>query len=296
MDIVTYAILLKKIKSALSGISTMKLGSDGVSIDIKTNDGKNFNIPIPEAKTTSDILSGVDCGNIKVGDTVKSGKNLQEFAEMLLVKELTPAVSFSTTISDGKLPTDIREKGIPIDVSEIKAIVTKRSNNISSVVWSGAISYTESSVSPNTNTYIQSKTNISDTTTFTVTAIDDKGLVGKESLTLTFVEPMRKLVIDGSLDINTITEADLTNCDKLLNIKKGFTDSYTVTGQKIGIAYPQSYGYLTAIWDTTLNMNIITGFKKRVIDVTTASGVVPYIVYLGGSNSTVVDCEIKYEW
>ena len=249
-----------------------------------------------DSVTTADIVSNVTCGAIKPNSRVKSGSSLQSCMEQLLVEALAPSVSISAVISDGQTATTVREKGVPVNATSINATVTKKTSDIKSVVWSGGIVHTESSPSTSTKTYTQSKTGIEETTTFTVTATDIDGRVGKNSLTLTFVDAMRKLIIDGNKTIDVVTEDDILACDKLLKTKATFTESYTVDGLKIGLAYPSSYGNLTQIVDVANNSNIISGFKTTTMNITTESGVVEYNIYLGGSNSVVDNCQIKYVW
>ena len=326
MDIVTFAVSMSKIKSCLTGIASMTIGADKKSIVITTNDGAKFTLNIPnpiddpdlvnklgwddaencltydgelikaDSVTTADIVSNVTCGAIKPNSRVKSGSSLQSCMEQLLVEAVAPSVSISAVISDGQTATTVREKGVPVNATSINATVTKKTSDIKSVVWSGGIVHTESSPSTSTKTYTQSKTGIKETTTFTVTATDMDGRVGKNSLTLTFVDAMRKLIIDGNKTIDVVTEDDILACDKLLKTKATFTESYTVDGLKIGLAYPSSYGNLTQIVDVANNSNIISGFKTTTMNITTESGVVEYNIYLGGSNSVVDNCQIKYVW
>ena len=326
MDIVTFAVSMSKIKSCLTGIASMTIGADKKSIVITTNDGAKFTLNIPnpiddpdlvnklgwddaencltydgelikaDSVTTADIVSNVTCGAIKPNSRVKSGSSLQSCMEQLLVEAVAPSVSISAVISDGQTATTVREKGVPVNATSINATVTKKTSDIKSVVWSGGIVHTESSPSTSTKTYTQSKTGIEETTTFTVTATDMDGRVGKNSLTLTFVDAMRKLIIDGNKTIDVVTEDDILACDKLLKTKATFTESYTVDGLKIGLAYPSSYGNLTQIVDVANNSNIISGFKTTTMNITTESGVVEYNIYLGGSNSVVDNCQIKYVW
>ena len=326
MDIVTFAVLMSKIKSCLTGIASMDIGADKKSIVITTNKGAKFTLNIPnpidhpdfvnklgwddaencltydgelikaDSETTADIVSNVTCGAIKPNSRVKSGSSLQSCMEQLLVEAVAPSVSISAVISDGQTATTVREKGVPVNATSINATVTKKTSDIKSVVWSGGIVHTESSPSTSTKTYTQSKTGIEETTTFTVTATDIDGRVGKNSLTLTFVDAMRKLTIDGNKTIDVVTEDDILACDKLLKTKATFTESYTVDGLKIGLAYPSSYGNLTQIVDVEDNSNIISGFKTTTMNITTESGVVEYNIYLGCSNSVVDNCQIKYVW
>ena len=326
MDIVTFAVSMSKIKSCLTGIASMTIGADKKSIVITTNDGAKFTLNIPnpiddpdlvnklgwddaencltydgelikaDSVTTADIVSNVTCGAIKPNSRVKSGSSLQSCMEQLLVEAVAPSVSISAVISDGQTATTVREKGVPVNATSINATVTKKTSDIKSVVWSGGIVHTESSPSTSTKTYTQSKTGIEETTTFTVTATDIDGRVGKNNLTLTFVDAMRKLIIDGNKTIDVVTEDDILACDKLLKTKATFTETYTVDGLKIGLAYPSSYGNLKQIVDVANNSNIISGFKTTTMNITTESGVVEYNIYLGGSNSVVDNCQIKYVW
>ena len=327
MDVVVYSVLKALIGRTLMGISDIKLDTTtNKHWIVTTTAGDTFRVAIPnsvnnpiflnklgwddvencltydgelikaDSETTADIVSNVTCGAIKPNSRVKSGSSLQSCMEQLLVEAVAPSVSISAVISDGQTATTVREKGVPVNATSINATVTKKTSDIKSVVWSGGIVHTESSPSTSTKTYTQSKTGIEETTTFTVTATDIDGRVGKNSLTLTFVDAMRKLIIDGNKTIDVVTEDDILACDKLLKTKATFTESYTVDGLKIGLAYPSSYGNLTQIVDVANNSNIISGFKTTTMNITTESGVVEYNIYLGGSNSVVDNCQIKYVW
>ena len=327
MDVVVYSVLKALIGRTLMGISDIKLDTTtNKHWIVTTTAGDTFRVAIPnsvnnpiflnklgwddvencltydgelikaDSVTTADIVSNVTCGAIKPNSRVKSGSSLQSCMEQLLVEAVAPSVSISAVISDGQTATTVREKGVPVNATSINATVTKKTSDIKSVVWSGGIVHTESSPSTSTKTYTQSKTGIKETTTFTVTATDMDGRVGKNSLTLTFVDAMRKLIIDGNKTIDVVTEDDILACDKLLKTKATFTESYTVDGLKIGLAYPSSYGNLKQIVDVANNSNIISGFKTTTMNITTESGVVEYNIYLGGSNSVVDNCQIKYVW
>ena len=327
MDVVVYSVLKALIGRTLMGISDIKLDTTtNKHWIVTTTAGDTFRVAIPnsvnnpiflnklgwddvencltydgelikaDSETTADIVSNVTCGAIKPNSRVKSGSSLQSCMEQLLVEAVAPSVSISAVISDGQTATTVREKGVPVNATSINATVTKKTSDIKSVVWSGGIVHTESSPSTSTKTYTQSKTGIEETTTFTVTATDIDGRVGKNNLTLTFVDAMRKLIIDGNKTIDVVTEDDILACDKLLKTKATFTETYTVDGLKIGLAYPSSYGNLKQIVDVANNSNIISGFKTTTMNITTESGVVEYNIYLGGSNSVVDNCQIKYVW
>lgn len=297
MDIVTYAILLKKIKSALSGISTIKLGSDGVSIDIETNDGQTFNIPIPEATTTSDIISTVNAGAIKIGDKVKRGENLQRFAEQLLIDDLAPSIALNLSCSDGLPYNEFREKGTSIDITA-NAIVTKNTYDISKVEWLDGIVATESNVPVTGGTFTKNKTGVSDTIKITCKATDSNNTVGSSFKKVVFVDPVYMSLVDPSIDTTNITASDLTgNGTKILKDNNGFDCTVTANLEKVVFSYPKSWGKLKSILDSSNNFELLSAYEQTEVDITTIDGrTETYYVYIPVLESSVTDFVYRLTW
>ena len=325
MDIVTYAILMKKIKSCLSGIASMDIGDDNQSIVITTNEGNQFRISIPnpindpnfvnklgwddvencltydgelikaDSETTADIVSTVECGAIKVGDKVKAATNLQGVVEQLLIKEEAPSVTVSLTVFDGKTYDTIREIGDSVSVTA-KAVVTKKSYDVASTSWTTPSAISETATA-NGGTYTRVFSNVSNTTTFTFKAVDNKNLTGSNFKKVTFVYPMYNSLVDKDMDTTTITADDVTNGTKILKSKATFDYVVTASAEKVVWAIPQSYGQLKSIKDTKNGLELISGYEVTTLNITALDGTtVPYYVYVPVLESTIADFNYKLAW
>lgn len=326
MDIVTYAILMKKIKSCLSGITSMDIGDDKKSIVITTNDGAKFTLNIvnpidhpdfvnklgwddvencltydgelikADSETTADIVSTVECGAIKVGDKVKAATNLQGVVEQLLIKEEKPSVILTISISDGNTYDTIREKGINVTAT-CKATIVKKTYNISKVDWISGIIATETSVSATGGTFTRTLSASSDVTII-CRATDTNNLTGSASKILSFVNPMYTAYINKDIDTTTITEDMVTGGTKLLKKKNTFTtDKIVLNREKFCFAYDSSYGVLSSIKDVNNNFECINAFDRIEMDITTADGtIIKYYVYLMKSEEILEDGDdFKYQ-
>ena len=325
MDIVTFAVLMSKIKSCLTGIASMTIGADKKSIVITTNDGAKFTLNIPnpidhpdfvnklgwddaencltydgelikaDSETTADIVSTVECGAIKVGDRVKAATNLQGVVEQLLIKEEAPSVTVSLTVSDGKTYDTIREIGDSVSVTA-KAVVTKKSYDVASTNWTTPSAISETATA-NGGTYTRVFSNVSNTTTFTFKAVDNKNLTGSNFKKVTFVYPMYNSLVDKDMDTTTITADDVTNGTKILKSKATFDYVVTASAEKVVWAIPQSYGQLKSIKDTKNGLELISGYEVTTLNITALDGTtVPYYVYVPVLESTIADFNYKLAW
>lgn len=320
MDIVTFAVLMSKIKSCLTGIASMTIGADKKSIVITTNDGAKFTLNIPnpiddpdfvnklgwddvencltydgelikaDSETTADVTATVECGAIKVGDRVKAATNLQGVVEQLLIKEESPSVVLTVTMSDGNTYDTIREKGVSVTAT-CKATVTKKSYNVKIVQWTSGIIATESSVLESGGAYTRTL-NMTNTTTVTCKATDVNNLVGSASKPFTFVNPIYVSYIDETIDNMTITEDLITGGTKILKKKATFSQPIVSANKKVCFAYDSSYGNLTSIKDTKNGFENIDSFIKSSLNITTADGtVVTYYVYLMDAPVTIYESD-----
>ena len=325
MDIITYAILMKKIKSCLSGIASMDIGDDNQSIVITTNDGAKFTLNIvnpindpifvnklgwddvencltydgelikADSETTADVTATVECGAIKVGDRVKAATNLQGVVEQLLIKEEAPSVTVSLTVFDGKTYDTIREIGDSVSVTA-KAVVTKKSYDVASTSWTTPSAISETATA-NGGTYTRVFSNVSNTTTFTFKAVDNKNLTGSNFKKVTFVYPMYNSLVDKDMDTTTITADDVTNGTKILKSKATFDYVVTASAEKVVWAIPQSYGQLKSIKDTKNGLELISGYEVTTLNITALDGTtVPYYVYVPVLESTIADFNYKLAW
>lgn len=326
MDIVTFAVLMSKIKSCLTGIASMTIGDDKKSIVITNNDGDKFTLNIPnpidhpdfvnklgwddaencltydgelikaDSETTADIVSTVECGAIKVGDRVKAATNLQGVVEQLLIKEEKPSVILTISVSDGNTYDTIREKGINVTAT-CKATIAKKTYNISKVDWISGIIATETNVSATGGTFTRTLSASSDVTII-CRATDTNNLTGSASKILSFVNPMYTAYINKDIDTTTITEDMVTGGAKLLKKKNTFTtDKIVLDKEKFCFAYDSSYGVLSSIKDVNNNFECINAFNRIEMDITTADGtIVKYYVYLMKFGEILEDSDnFKYQ-
>ena len=263
-----------------------RLGWDDVE-NCLTYDGELIKA---DSVTTADIVSTVECGAIKIGDRVKTATNLQGVVEQLLIKEESPSVVLTVTMSDGNTYDTIREKGVSVTAT-CKATVTKKSYNVKTVQWTSGIIATESSVLESGGAYTRTL-NMTNTTTVTCKATDVNNLVGSASKPFTFVNPIYVSYIDETIDNMTITEDLITGGTKILKKKATFSQPIVSANKKVCFAYDSSYGNLTSIKDTKNGFENIDSFIKSSLNITTADGtVVTYYVYLMDAPVTIYESD-----
>ena len=321
MDIVVFSLLKAMIGRSLMGISSIKLDTTtNKHWIVTTTAGDTFHVAIPnsvsnpefldrlgwddvencltydgelikaDSVTTADIVSTVECGAIKIGDRVKTATNLQGIVEQLLIKEESPSVVLTVTMSDGNTYDTIREKGVSVTAT-CKATVTKKSYNVKTVQWTSGIIATESSVLESGGAYTRTL-NMTNTTTVTCKATDVNNLVGSASKPFTFVNPIYVSYIDETIDNMTITEDLITGGTKILKKKATFSQPIVSANKKVCFAYDSSYGNLTSIKDTKNGFENIDSFIKSSLNITTADGtVVTYYVYLMDAPVTIYESD-----
>ena len=326
MDIVVFSLLKAMIGRSLMGISSIKLDTTtNKHWIVTTTAGDTFRVAIPnsvnnpiflnklgwddvencltydgelikaDSVTTADIVSTVECGAIKVGDRVKTATNLQGIVEQLLIKEEAPSVTVSLTVSDGKTYDTIREIGDSVSVTA-KAVVTKKSYDVASTSWTTPSAISETATA-NGGTYTRVFSNVSNTTTFTFKAVDNKNLTGSNFKKVTFVYPMYNSLVDKDMDTTTITADDVTNGTKILKSKATFDYVVTASAEKVVWAIPQSYGQLKSIKDTKNGLELISGYEVTTLNITALDGTtVPYYVYVPVLESTIADFNYKLAW
>lgn len=256
-----------------------------------------------ESVITEEIVATVACGAVKVGDKVKQNTSLTEFAKQLLLQELAPKV---TITSDLDYANTCYERGVDISptltitVSKVNADDSDIKNiTLTSSPADATFDMANNSPNPNTNTIVKTVT-LSETTSYTAKATNMIDKVGSKTAKFIFVDPIYYGGLDETLTIDTVTEADILTGEKeLINIpnEKEMTQILTINMKKIYIAYPQAFGELKGIKDVANGFELITGFEKGEIDITTVDGtVVPYYCYIGVVRSNVTDFETDFKW
>ena len=197
------------------------------------------------------ILTQSTLGGISAG-TDLNNMSLQDVLTKLLYPYIAPTISSSITYS----PTgNIYEYGQVVTVTNIKATVTKKSEDITSIRFyqnnslcneltetvslGGSFTYTFPSpisiTSSIANSYFQAK------------ATDKSGkIVTANTVALSFYYPYYYGVIDADIEI---TEELIKGLTKQVVAKGNKSYTYNPNYQRMVIAYPKSYGVLKSILD-----------------------------------------------
>ena len=181
----------------------------------------------------------------------------------------------------------------PISITSFKSNLSKTvyEKNIETInsckfTWSTSmipksISLTDCTVETSDTSYTYNKT-ISDTKTFTLSVTDSKNNVRSSSITFTFVYPFYY----GTFT-NSLTEADIKNEVKLVELKNNKTLTLTYNDMKVFYAYPKAYGELKSIKDGN-GFEYLNDFNKQEMNINS----VPYYVYKIKNKASV--SQIKY--
>ena len=230
-------------------------------------------------------------GGIAAGTTFYNVP-VKEMFDKLLYPYTKPTITGSATPGSAT-----KEFGDPVSVTQIKAVVTKKSEAITKVEFlkAGSVVHTitESVANGGTFTYDPEEAiSIDATTTLQVKAYDSQSNVSANAATYTFVYPFYHGVVDAG-KIGAMTSADVTALTKDISGKGTKTYSYTTNNNCMVVAYPASYGDLKTALDSN-NFENIGSFTKQTIDVTgldtTAQSYNVYVM----SASTVSGFSMKF--
>lgn len=181
----------------------------------------------------------------------------------------------------------------PISITSFKSNLSKtvyekdiETINSCKFTWSTSmipksISLTDCIVETSDTSYTYNKT-ISDTKTFTLSVTDSKNNVRSSSITFTFVYPFYY----GTFT-NSLTETDIKNEVKLVELKNNKTLTLTYNDMKVFYAYPKAYGELKSIKDGN-GFEYLNDFNKEEMNINS----IPYYVYKIKNKASV--SQIKY--
>lgn len=181
----------------------------------------------------------------------------------------------------------------PISITSFKSNLSKtvyekdiETINSCKFTWSTSmipksISLTDCTVETSDTSYTYNKT-ISDTKTFTLSVTDSKNNIRSSSITFTFAYPFYY----GTFT-NSLTEADIKNKVKLVELKNNKTLTLTYNDMKVFYAYPKAYGELKSIKDGN-GFEYLNDFNKEEMNINS----IPYYVYKIKNKASV--SQIKY--
>ena len=238
---------------------------------------------------TTPIITAI--GGIAAGTTF-TNVPVKEMFDKLLYPYTKPTITGSATPGSAT-----KEFGDPVSVTQIKAVVTKKSEAITKVEFlkAGVVVHTitESVANGGTFTYdADPAIEIDATTTLQVKAYDSQSNVSANAATYTFVYPFYHGVVDAS-KIGAMTSGDVVALTKDVSGKGTKTYSYTTNNNCMVVAYPAAYGDLKTALDSN-NFENIGSFTKQTINVTgldtTAQSYNVYVM----SASTVSGFSMKF--
>jgi hypothetical protein len=248
----------------------------------------NTNVPV----------GGIDIDTeIKVMDT-------NDLFEKMLIKSLAPKTKLEFYDSADEIidSTLIRTAGVPLTIKTIKA--TSEKSTSSDIIVSMETYSTPSisdfdrldyNINESENIWTFNDITIDQKATFSIKSNNNKGLIGKCNTTFNFVNCSYAGIVPSTTTISTITEAEIKSGKIILQQKGDINDSFIGNG-KMFFAYESTWGNAKSIVDVLNNVNIINAFEKKEIDITNASGVVKYVVYLANVRGNYNESEVNLKF
>lgn len=328
MDMVTYALLLKKIRGVATGVSGCVYNSDTRELVFTCNDGTPLTVPVPNGLTTQQIemikhmtlegdaetgfyiaVDGERIGSktcdfktsITVGalpsGTVLDKVDPADVLEQILVMKNPPSILFTSSVSS----TNTYEIGSDTDI-ELDIKVVKQSYDLANVNITSTPSLAQFTKNVNVSTspynYSGSMT-INNTQTIIVKATDVEGLVSTNSIKYNFVYPSYLGYGEAIDTIDVIEEADVIAGMKLVRAKTALTTKLNTNNilLKPMFSYPKSFGELKSILDVKNGFEMIDNYDKKEIDIECLNGTTQtYYCYMQKTQAILTNFEIKFSW
>lgn len=229
-----------------------------------------------------EVISSVDLGGIKEGDTLAIGTTLTEFVSKLLEKYVAPVIGISISPS-----TTTYEKGTTVSSVTITATVTKKSEAIEKVeflVDGTVVETVTDGVSAGGSFSYTYDTEFGTNKTFRVSTNDVDTKTSKYAdKTVSFILPYYYGVVDAD------TVSALTGLTKDLSAKGTKTYSYTADNQYCLIMYDSSYADLKSIKDQN-NFENISNFTKKTVTI----GDYSYKYYITSGRKTLTGFKFTF--
>ena len=231
-------------------------------------------------------------GGIAAGADL-NGLTVREVLMKLLFPYVAPVVTATGTPNGG-----VFEKGDAQTISNVKAVVTKKSEAITKIeVLDGAnqlaVQEDEAIAAGGTFNYSVSVPVQSVNKQLTVKVTDASGkAVTAKTGAFNFVYPF---YVGICAEDAVIDEALVEGLTKKVEAKAAKTINYTTDNQKMVFAYPKSYGALKSVIDPN-NFDVTATFKANEVSIVGLDGSsVAYYVYVNDA-STVTDFAMKFNF
>ena len=241
---------------------------------------------------STEILTVNALGGIAAGADL-NGMTVREILAKLLYPYVAPTITATGTPNGG-----VYEKGDDKEITNVRAVVTKKSEAITKVeVFNGSVSlgikegdevkaggtfnFPVTVSVPSTNVVLTAK--VTDAANKTYTA---------NTGAFNFVYPYYVGIVAEDA---VIDEALVKGLEKKVEVKGSKTIAYTCDNQKMVFAYPKAYGNLKSVIDPN-NFDVTGTFTKQEVSITGLDGTAQaYYVYVNGA-STVSNFNMKFNY
>lgn len=226
-----------------------------------------------DSKLIRNVKANVSAGAISSGDTVLKDTTFTEFVEKLLIKEVAPAISFTSSQSGVlEVGTTVTNPTLRL---QINSLGTGTPTNINFYVGSTLVD-TQPYV-PGTNVYTYSYVGTITSTSSTKVTLDyNKSDNTPATLTATKSYTFVYASYYGAISMATPTDTDVKALTKNVKNTKAFTyNNIALNDERICYAYPVSFGNLTSIKDSN-NFEYISSYTKYTMTIDSVS----YNVYV----------------
>ena len=226
-----------------------------------------------DSKLIRNVKANVSAGAISSGDTVLKDTTFTEFVEKLLIKEVAPAISFTSSQSGVlEVGTTVTNPTLRL---QINSLGTGTPTNINFYVGSTLVD-TQPYVS-GTNVYTYSYVGTITSTSSTKVTLDyNKSDNTPATLTATKSYIFVYASYYGPISMATPTDTDVKALTKNVKNTKAFTyNNIALNDEHICYAYPVSFGNLTSIKDAN-NFEYISSYTKYTMTIDSVS----YNVYV----------------
>lgn len=226
-----------------------------------------------DSKLIRNVKANVSAGAISSGDTVLKDTTFTEFVEKLLIKEVAPAISFTSSQSGVlEVGTTVTNPTLRL---QINSLGTGTPTNINFYVGSTLVD-TQPYV-PGTNVYTYSYVGTITSTSSTKATLDyNKSDNTPATLTATKSYTFVYASYYGAISMATPTDTDVKALTKNVKNTKAFTyNNIALNDERICYAYPVSFGNLTSIKDAN-NFEYISSYTKYTMTIDSVS----YNVYV----------------
>ena len=226
-----------------------------------------------DSKLIRNVKANVSAGAISSGDTVLKDTTFTEFVEKLLIKEVAPAISFTSSQSGVlEVGTTVTNPTLRL---QINSLGTGTPTNINFYVGSTLVD-TQPYV-PGTNVYTYSYVGTITSTSSTKATLDyNKSDNTPATLTATKSYTFVYASYYGAISMATPTDTDVKALTKNVKNTKAFTyNNIALNDERICYAYQVSFVNITSIKDAN-NFEYISSYTKYTMTIDSVS----YNVYV----------------